>query len=433
MKKVVSLFIALFVVNTINIFAQKVELNYENTFASAFESANVPAKGTASISFSYGDVNVAIECIGYTTRKHKGVVLDEDLGGLEFCGDPDEYGAAKITLKLTEPDDPNARKKYIKKVIFETRGTSDIAGVRVTNNAESENYVTVNNNTVEVEDGYSAISQFDIYFDFSEYVTFTGIKVECGYFDEELSLKDKDGYQYFGEYHYAKKVTYTRSMNSKKWGSLCLPFDFVVDDKNFSVYGLYNAGYNNSNVPVTLYKYATGKVVKAGTPLIVYCDAPTLVVKAQNVLVSTDNFNANGISTDDGVTVSTNINFTLYGTIKSATMTDGIYVSNDKFYYLKSGSQCTIKPYRAYFILEGNTNDSRTRTIDFNVLDENDSEFNGFSFAGSDDATAVESVDTDAEETVLGIFTADGKKVDELQKGLNIVKTTNGVKKVYIR
>jgi len=371
MKKIVLTIIAL--VCFINVNAQRVEMNYENTFQPIFEVRNISARGTANITLNYSDVIVSINCTGFTEFSNKGVVIDNNHNCLEFVGDIEEQGAATFTVSLS--DNAKQANKYIKKITFITRGNSDITSVIGSNDAGSDTDVKfVGTNRIVVEDGYSAISTFEIDFTYSDYVQLKSIMVEYGYFDDELTLTD-DSYDYFGDYRYAKKVTYTRPMNSEKWGSLCLPFNYVVDDSKFSVYTIKGAGLNGSNAPITLSKVANGTEVVAGTPMFVYCTKPNLVVSAENVLVTTEDFNSSGLIYEYGTTealkdgnenlISPSLNYTFYGTIKTVTVTDAIFVEKDIFKYI-NGTAKTFQPYRAYFTLEGNN--SGTGSLTFRVL-----------------------------------------------------------------
>ena len=371
MKKIVSIIIAL--VSLINVNAQRVEMNYENTFEPIFEIRNISARGTANITLNYSDVIVSINCTGFTDFSNKGVVIDDNHNCLEFVGDIEEEGAATFTVSLS--DNAKQANKYIKKVTFITRGNSDITSVIGSNDAGSDTDVKfVGTNRIAIESGFDKISEFEIDFTYNDYVQLKSIMVEYGYFDDELTLTD-DSYDYFGDYRYAKKVTYTRPMNSEKWGSLCLPFNYVVDDSKFSVYSIKGAGLNGSNAPITLSKVANGTEVVAGTPVFVYCTEPNLVVSSENVLLTTEDFNSSGLIYEYGKTealndgnenpISPSLNYTFYGTMKNVTVTDAIFVENDIFKYI-NGTAKTFQPYRAYFTLEGNN--SGTGSLTFRVL-----------------------------------------------------------------
>ena len=374
MKKIVSIIIAL--VSLINVNAQRVEMNYENTFKPIFEVRNISARGTANITLIYSDVKVSIDCTGFTDFSNKGVVIDDDHNCLEFVGDIEEEGAATFTVSLS--DNAKQANKYIKKITFITRGNSDITSVIGSNDAGSDTDVKfVGTNRIAIESGFDKISEFEIDFKYSDYVQLKSIMVEYGYFDDELTLTD-DSYDYFGDYRYAKKVTYTRPMNSEKWGSLCLPFQYVVDDSKFSVYTIKGAGLNGSNAPITLSKVANGTEVVAGTPVFVYCTEPDLEVSAENVLLTTEDFNSSGLIYEYDATealndgnenlISPSLNYMFYGTMKDVTVTDAIFVENDIFKYINgiNGTDKTFKPYRAYFTLEGNN--SGTGSLTFRVL-----------------------------------------------------------------
>lgn len=359
MKKIVSTIIAL--VSLINVNAQRVEMNYENTFEPIFEVGNISDRGTANITLNYSDVIVSINCTGFAEFSNKGVVIDDNHNCLVFAGDNEEEGAATFTVYLS--DNAKQANKYIKKVTFITRGNTNITRVIGSNDAGSDTDVKfVGTNRIAIESGFDKISEFEIDFTYSDYIQLKSIIVEYGYFDDELTLTD-DSYDYFGDYRYAKKVTYTRPMNSEKWGSLCLPFNYVVDDSKFSVYSIKGAGLNGSNAPITLSKVANGTEIVTGVPMFVYCTKPNLVVSSENVLLTTEDFNSSGLIYECGTAealndgnenlISPSLNYTFYGTIKNVTVTDAIFVENDIFKYI-NGTTKTFQPYRAYFTLEGN-------------------------------------------------------------------------------
>ena len=206
MKKIVLTIIAL--VCFINVNAQRVEMNYENTFEPIFEVRNISARGTANITLNYSDVIVSINCTGFTEFSNKGVVIDDDHNCLEFAGDIEEEGAATFTVSLS--DNAKQANKYIKKITFITRGNSDITSVIGSNDAGSDTDVKfVGTNRIVVEDGYSAISTFEIDFTYSDYIQLKSIIVEYGYFDDDLwvLLQSKVWRQKLHDYIVEHKLT----------------------------------------------------------------------------------------------------------------------------------------------------------------------------------------------------------------------------------
>ena len=161
----------------INVNAQRVEMNYENTFEPIFEVRNISARGTANITLNYSDVIVSINCTGFTEFSNKGVVIDDDHNCLEFVGDIEEEGAATFTVSLS--DNAKQANKYIKKVTFITRGNSDITSVIGSNDAGSDTDVKfVGTNRIYVESGFVPISVFEIDFTYSDYIQLKSIIVE---------------------------------------------------------------------------------------------------------------------------------------------------------------------------------------------------------------------------------------------------------------
>ena len=187
----------------------------------------------------------------------------------------------------------------------------------------------------------------------------------------------------------------------------------------------------------TIKKYANGEKITAGLPIVFWTNKSEIVVKSKNVLLS-DGFYTDGISKITRIGAAGQ-RFYACGNLKKVRYENEYvyYVSKDKLIYCGGNANVNIKPYRAFMLPDLSVARYRrlanVRSLTFDVLDENDNLVDGFDFADNNEITAVESVESDTQDDIIGIFTSDGKKVNELQKGLNIVKTTNGVKKVYIR
>ena len=430
MKKVVSFIIALFVfVGFTN--AQTVVFD-EATFSPFGSEAS---KGASSKSFVKDNVTLSFSVPGFgSNRTNRGVRWMDAKGYLALNGNSSNTGQIEITCNLSHTAD-NAN-VYIKKIRFNLAGTSSggknvvgstgLTNVGLTSDAINEGdelYVDVQDYSFEVEDGFSSISQFTITADLTTALNILSVEVVCGYFEDNITLSDTEAYPYMGKNVYARNVTYSRAMNGKNWGTLCLPFAYTPKGQNFSVYRIEEGSFNKTSDPITLMLVNPNEEVPAGHPVIFYCKSQNLVVSAKDVLLTTEGFE-DGIYTYDGKTRS-QVDFDFCGALKETVISDGYYIKNNSFTYLTGSGTCRIKPYRAYIVPNASSSSARPRSLAFRVIDDE-------SF--DNDATAVETVDfDDAEPEVLAIFAADGKQISELQKGLNIVKTTNGTKKIYVR
>ena len=201
----------------------------------------------------------------------------------------------------------------------------------------------------------------------------------------------------------AASATYTRNAPNK-WATICLPYA-VSSNENVTY---YTAGTINGDV-LTL---TSADEVPAGTPAICkFGSEGSNTITAANVNVVT------GVQTES----VTDDDITLIGsftakTIDATATTDNVYaISGGKF--VRATKKLNLSPFRAYFTTSGSAPS------------------NGFSIAVDDDSiTAINALTGEGEVTIASIYSADGKQVNDLQPGLNIVKLSNGkVQKILVR
>ena len=202
----------------------------------------------------------------------------------------------------------------------------------------------------------------------------------------------------------ATSATYTRNAPNK-WATICLPYA-VSSNENVTY---YTAGIINGDV-LTL---TSADEVPAGTPAICkFGSEGSNTITAANVNV------VKGVQTES----VTDDDITLIGsftakTIDATATTDNVYaISGGKF--VRATKKLNLSPFRAYFTTSGSGSPS-----------------NGFSIAVDDDSiTAINALTGEGEVTIASIYSADGKQVNDLQPGLNIVKMSNGkVQKILVR
>jgi hypothetical protein len=423
MKKIVSIFIALFVFIGMN--AQTVTFNYNE-----FTSQIATGSGVSSITVSKNGISITVGDTYKNSRTATRGFYESD----EFlCARGSSKAVFTMSVSLTDVSTVfDDSKKIIKDVKVYTSNSDLLLGGTV------DEDVTVTKGTdyfFTFDNDYNEIDGFTYTMSLTKEARISRIEVTYGELMEEVTLSDEVNYPYTGYNIYAKKATYTRSMGTNHWGTLCLPFAYTLSDDNFGGYYTHSMS-NIADGFATVKKYANGEKIGSGMPIIFYTNNSELVVTANKVTLSTNSY-VDGISTvtrqgDQGQ------KFIICGNLNKVRYENEYlyYVAKDKLIYCAGNANVNVKPYRA-FIRPDNSRSSRryanVRSLAFNVLDEDDNVIDNFSFADNDDVTVVESAEADTEENIIGIFTADGKKVNELHKGLNIVKTTNGVKKVYIR
>ena len=192
----------------------------------------------------------------------------------------------------------------------------------------------------------------------------------------------------------ATAATYSRSMGNQ-FGTICLPYavSSTADVKYYTINEL------RSDEALSLTAVTD---LPAGTPAVVE-------------KVSGTGITAAGAGALAGVAATTG-DLRLIGTFVpttiSATDYDAIYaISNNEF--VKATKTITLKPFRAFFAADSSAAKLRL------VVDG--------------EATAIDGL-TDSAARVEGIYSVDGARRPSLQRGLNVVKMSNGVTtKVYVK
>lgn len=193
----------------------------------------------------------------------------------------------------------------------------------------------------------------------------------------------------------ATAASYSRTM-ANQYGTICLPF---AVDSNDAV-KFYTLGEISGDV-LTINEAAT---LPAGTPGIVE-------------KVSGDAITCTGAGAlSNPVDVDGALKF--YGsfekkTIAAADYTGNIYaISNNKF--VQAENQINLPAFRAFFAAE--SGEAKLR------------------IAPNEDVTAINGLAGEATSRVVGVYGMDGAQRNSLQKGMNVVKMSNGsVRKVYVK
>ena len=194
----------------------------------------------------------------------------------------------------------------------------------------------------------------------------------------------------------ATAATYTRSM-SNKYGTVCLPYAVASTDA-VKYYTIESLAANE----LTLKAEAT---LSAGTPAIVeMVSGSSITATGSGALAEA------GAPTD---------NLKLIGTYEAKTILasdyagKGIYaISNNQF--VQATNSINLPAFRAFFTAAPAESNIRL------VFD--------------DDATAIDALSGEGDVTIEGIYSLDGAEMPSLQKGINVVKFSNGeVKKVIVK
>ena len=194
----------------------------------------------------------------------------------------------------------------------------------------------------------------------------------------------------------AEKATVTLNVSSAGWATLILPFNAEIPE-GVKAYTSVALGDES----VELIQVSEGGI-KANTPYL---------IKGTGEY----NFSGYGLADKDSYEDENGL---FVGTYVDYATTGGEYVLQNHdgklgFYFVGESTKPTVKAYRCYLTAPA-------------------SGIKAFFFF-DDDATGINGVDA-ADIEIEAIYTINGAKVNSLQKGLNIVKMSNGkVKKVFVK
>ena len=232
----------------------------------------------------------------------------------------------------------------------------------------------------------------------------------------ELTLTDDEDFKAY-ESFIATSASYRRTLKEgTTWATLCLPFEVSLEGKNFRAFKLLSA--DDAKETVELEEL---KTIEAGTPVIIKMinGATELEFSEENKAIAKDvqtsktdnsNYQLQGIYTQKVFDKEADNN--CYIVKGNKLMNPAKLLENTKVQRVAS------KPFRAYMI--DNTTAPAAGAKMFSI---------GFD---DDSTTAIDSLNTIANDKAE-YYDLQGKRLNEPQKGINIVKRGNKTMKVIIK
>ena len=217
----------------------------------------------------------------------------------------------------------------------------------------------------------------------------------------------------------AKAASYSRTINTGKtgttWATLCLPFEVSLEGKNFRAFKLLSA--DDAKETVELEEL---KTIEAGTPVIIKMnDGETqLKFSVANKAIAKDvqtsetangNYQLQGLYTQKEFSKDADNN--CYIVKGNKLMNPAMLLEKTKVQKVAS------KPFRAYMV-----DNSSAPTAGAKM----------FSIGISDSTTAIDNLNTIANDKAE-YYDLQGKRLNEPQKGINIVKRNGKTMKVIIK
>ena len=233
---------------------------------------------------------------------------------------------------------------------------------------------------------------------------------------ENLALDDdKDFVAY--EPFAAKDASYSRTMNAgTTWGTLCLPFEVSLDGQNFRAFKLLSA--DDVTETVELEEIETN--IAAGTPVIIkmkdgatelkFTEADKEIAKDVQTAETADaNYKLQGIYTKKEFSKDTDNNCYI---VKGAKL-----INPAKLLEKTTTESVGSKPFRAYMVDNSSAPAAGARMFSISV-------------GGS--TTAIEQLESTA-DSKAEYYDLQGRRLQDLQKGINIVKRGGKTMKVIIK
>ena len=226
---------------------------------------------------------------------------------------------------------------------------------------------------------------------------------------------DKDFVAY--EPFAAKAASYSRKMKEgTTWATLCLPFEVSLDDQNFRAFKLLSADDVTGTVELEEIKTR----IEAGTPVIIkmkdgatelkFTEADKAIAKdVQTAETANGNYQLQGLYTQKEFSKDTDNNCYI---VKGSKLMNPAKLL-DKTTTESVGS----KPFRAYMVNKSSAPAAGARMFSISV-------------GGS--TTAIEQLETTA-DSKAEYYDLQGRRLQNLQKGVNIVKRGGKTMKVIIK
>ena len=226
---------------------------------------------------------------------------------------------------------------------------------------------------------------------------------------------DKDFVAY--EPFAAKAASYSRKMNAgTTWATLCLPFEVSLDGQNFRAFKLLSADEGTETVELEEIKTS----IEAGTPVIIkmndgatelkFTEADKEIAKDVQTAETADaNYKLQGIYTKKEFSKDTDNNCYI---VKGAKL-----MNPAKLLDKTTTEHVDSKPFRAYMVDNSSAPAAGARMFSISI-------------GGS--TTAIEQLETTA-DSKAEYYDLQGRRLQDLQKGINIVKRGGKTMKVIIK
>ena len=231
---------------------------------------------------------------------------------------------------------------------------------------------------------------------------------------DNLALADNKDFVAYEQFA-AKNASYSRTINTT-WATLCLPFEVSLTDQHFRAFKLLSADEGTETVELEELKTS----IAAGTPVIIkmnegetelnFTVADKAIAKeVQTSETANGNYQLKGLYTQKEFSKDADNNY--YIVKGDKLMNPAMLLEKTKVQKVAS------KPFRAYMVEKSSAPAAGAKM---------------FSIAIGGGTTAIDNLNTIANDKAE-YYDLQGKRLNEPQKGINIVKRGNKTMKVIIK
>ena len=232
---------------------------------------------------------------------------------------------------------------------------------------------------------------------------------------DNLTLADDKDFVAYEPFN-AKAASYIRTIKTgTTWATLCLPFEVSLNNQKFRAFKLLSADEDTETVELE-----EVKTIEAGTPVIIkmkegatelkFTEANKNIAKDVLTTATADGYQLQGLYTQKEFSKDADNN--CYIVKGNKLMNPAMLLEKSKVQKVAS------KPFRAYMVDNSTTPAAGAKMFSI-----------GFD---NDGTTAIDSLNTIADDNAT-YYDLQGKRLNEPQKGINIVKRNGKTMKVIIK
>ena len=430
-------------------FVADIEITHVESITLDSESMTVLTTKTGKLNATINPEDARVKDVTYTSSNNDIIAIVDAKAGTFIAGA--EEGEATITCTANDGTDAFAKCKITVKKSFVPATSVTLnktnASMEVGNSLKLTATITPANATykniiwVSSDEDVAEVSNGTVTAVGPGNATITAIsgdgnaRAKCSISVTYGTYMLTDGTEYTGEEdYYVKELTYSRVFKNDNWQCLYVPFDMSYNDwkDNFEVAIINNIHqYDDEDdgiidrTEIEILYQKVGKTIKAHTPCMIRAKKADSN-NAQKIIVNNATLKKAESKTLDCSSVTTKFVFHgIYSKLSGSVMVENGYYSMSKGKFAKAtdpnGNLNGLRWYlEAIDRTTGESSLAKTGEISIVAIDE-------------DEVTGIANIENGSDNKIVSIFDANGRKMNGFQKGLNIVKYSDGTTKKIMK